>query len=286
MKILVTGGAGRTGRQLAGLLAAQGHQIRIFDLPFVDYTGLEQYEVAKGDLTDPATADTAVQGVDQVLHLAAILPPASERDRARTFAINVNATRYLCQAAKEHGAEIVFTSSVEVYGNSADLKPPVRVDYPRRPVNIYGESKVASEDALLASGAPSTILRISGIAVPAFLEPPRPWPFTADQRMEFVAVADVARAIAAAVTNRAARGKILHIAGGPTWQTTGREYVRRVYEAYSKAGLDLDEPGFLDKSETFDWYETAEAQALLGYQQTSFPQFLEQLEKSVEEALG
>ncbi len=286
MKILITGGAGRTGRQLAGMLAAEGHQIRIFDLPMVDYTGLEQYEIQKGDLTDPATAGPLVQGVDQVLHLAAVLPPASERDESKTFAINVDATRYLAQAAKVAGAEMVFTSSVEVYGDSTGLTPPARVDNPRRPTNIYGRSKVAGEDAVMGTGVPYTILRISGISVPAFLEPPRPWPFTAEQRMEFVAVADVARAIAAAVTNRGARGKVLHVAGGATWQTTGREYVRKVYEAYSNAGIDLDEPTFLSQSETFDWYETAEAQALLGYQQTSFPLFLEQLQKAIEEALG
>ena len=286
MKVLVTGGAGRTGRQLAGLLAAQGHQIRIFDLPFVDYTGLEQYEIVKGDLTDPATADQVVQGVDQVLHLAAILPPASERDRAKTFAVNVDGTRHLCEAAKKHGAEMVFTSSVVVYGDSSGLTPPVRVDYPRRPVDIYGESKVASEGVVLGSGVPVTVLRISGIAVPAFLEPPKPWPFTADQRMEFVSVADVAQAIVGAVNNRGSRGKVLNIAGGPTWQTTGREYVRRYCEAYSAAGLGLDEPSFLDKVHEFDWYDTAEAQALLKYQETSFPRFLEQLQKAVEEALG
>lgn len=286
MKIVVTGGAGRTGRQLALLLAAQGHQIRIFDLPFVEYTGLEQYEIVKGDLTDPATADAVVKGVDQVLHLAALLPPASERNREKTFAVNVDGTRYLCDAARKYDAEMVFTSSVVVYGNTSALTPPVRVDYPRRPLDIYGESKVAAEDAVLASGVPATILRISGIAVPAFLEPPSPWPFTAEQRMEFVAVADVAQAIVGAVNNRAARGKILNIAGGNTWQTTGREYVRQIYKAYGAAGIDLDEPSFLDTVHEFDWYDTTEAQALLGFQQTPFPEFLVQLEKAIAEALG
>jgi len=286
MKILVTGGAGRTGRQLAGMLAAQGHQIRIFDLPVVDYTGLEQFEITKGDLTDQATSGPIVKGVDQVLHLAAILPPASERDRGRTFAINVEATRYLCDACKKYGAEMVFTSSVVVYGNSSGLVPPVRVDYPRQPVDIYGDSKVASENVVLNSGVPATILRISGISVPAFLEPPRPWPFTAAQRMEFVAVADVAQAIAGAVNNRKARGKVLNVAGGATWRTTGREYVRQVYAAYSAAGLDLDEPTFLDEVHEFDWYDTNEAEDLLKFQQTSLPLFLEQLQKAVEEALG
>jgi nucleoside-diphosphate-sugar epimerase len=286
MKILITGGAGRTGRQLAGMLAAQGHQIRLFDLPFVDYTGLEQYEIMKGDLTDPATSGPIVRGVDQVLHLAAILPPASERDRDKTFAINVNATRYLCEACAQYGAEMVFTSSVVVYGNSSGFPPPVRVEYPRIPIDIYGESKVASEDVVMASGVPSTILRISGISVPAFLEPPRPWPFTATQRMEFVAVADVAQAIVGAVNNRAARGKVLNVAGGTTWRTTGQDYVKHVYAAYSAAGLDLDEPTFLEQVHEFDWYETDEAQTLLNYQQTPFPLFLEQLQKAVEEALG
>ena len=82
--ILITGGAGSVGRSLVARCRADGHTVRIFDLPICDFTGLEGepgIEVIKGDITQMANVAQAVQGVSAVMHLAAILPPVSERNR-------------------------------------------------------------------------------------------------------------------------------------------------------------------------------------------------------------
>ena len=81
---MITGGAGSVGRQLAGMFLAEGRSVRIFDLPFMDFTGLEgepNVEVLKGDITDRGSVNEAVLNVGGILHLAALLPPTSERDR-------------------------------------------------------------------------------------------------------------------------------------------------------------------------------------------------------------
>ena len=93
--VLITGGAGSVGRILAARLRQEGRPVRVFDLPMMNYAGLEGVdgiEVIKGDITDADTVRHAVDGVAAVIHLAAILPPASERDRAKTFAANVDGT--------------------------------------------------------------------------------------------------------------------------------------------------------------------------------------------------
>src|SRR5215211_5572714 len=82
--ILITGGAGSVGRSLVARCLADGHTVRVFDLPVCDFTGLEGepgIEVVQGDITQMAAVTLAVQGVSAVMHLAAILPPASERNR-------------------------------------------------------------------------------------------------------------------------------------------------------------------------------------------------------------
>src|SRR5215831_20073433 len=79
--ILITGGAGSVGRSLVARCRADGHTVRVFDLPVCDFTGLEGepgIEVVRGDITQIATVTPAVQDVSAVMHLAAILPPASE----------------------------------------------------------------------------------------------------------------------------------------------------------------------------------------------------------------
>ena len=150
-------------------------------------------------------------------------------------------------------------------------------------MDIYGESKIAAEKVIRESGIPYTILRISGVVIPALLDPPEPWPFMRDQRMEFVARADVVASLQAAVENDEAANKILIIAGGESWQMRGHQYVEKVFEL-----LDIppEEAVYRDTPWWSDWYDTAEAQAILGYQNTSFPDFIEELDQAILDALG
>src|ERR1700675_1558063 len=119
--ILITGGAGSVGRSLVARCLADGYTVRVFDLPSCDFTGLEGepgIEVVPGDITQMANVEPAVQGVSAVLHLAAILPPASERNRERTLTINVDGTTNIIRAmqANASAAVLVFSSSVSTYG--------------------------------------------------------------------------------------------------------------------------------------------------------------------------
>jgi len=286
--ILVTGGAGSVGREVVAHLAARGHCVRAFDLPGCDFRPLERtagVEVLKGDVTDLDGLRRAASGVDAVIHLAALLPPRSEWRREATMAINVGGTANVLAAMQSAcpGAHLIFSSSVCVYGDTSATAPPVRVSSPYRPCDHYAVSKIEAEQLVVAGGLPYTVLRISGISVPAFLEPPQVWPFSADQRLEFVCRTDVVAALAACIGNEAAQGKVLNIAGGPTWRMLGREYVAHLNGAM---GLPPDEGQFSERPGAFDWYDTDESQAILGYQQTSFARFLELLEEAIEEAMG
>ena len=132
--VLITGGAGSVGRQLAGMLLADNIPVRIFDLPFMDFEGLEgesNVEIFKGDITDLESVKKAVDGVRCVLHLAAILPPNSEKDRDFTFKVNVEGTQNILSSMKEvaEDATIVFTSSISTYGDTSKEKDPVTVDH-------------------------------------------------------------------------------------------------------------------------------------------------------------
>ena len=286
MKVLITGGAGILGRKVAQLFLENGDQPRVFDLPQVDYSFFDDkpgIEIVKGDIRDKDTVRQAVVGVDAILHLAALIPPASERNRDFTMAINVGGTENLLEAARGTGLHFVLTSSVATYGDTSQDEPPVRVTHPQAAIDIYAESKIESERLVLDSGLPYTIFRIAPISVPEIMDPPEVWPFMADQRVEFVNRDDVAIALFACAQTPASRGKILNIGGGKTWQLKGKEYVASLYEA-----MELD-PGSARFSETpgwFDWYDTAESQALLNYQKTPFSKFIAQLRQAAEEAFG
>src|ERR671935_2593047 len=143
--ILITGGAGSVGRSLVARCRADGHTVRVFALPICDFTGLEGepgIEVVQGDITQMASVEQAVQGVSAVMHLAAILPPASERNRERTLSINVDGTANIIRAmeARAREAVLVFSSSVSTYGDTPSKTPPVRVEHPQAALDIYAES--------------------------------------------------------------------------------------------------------------------------------------------------
>jgi len=285
--VLITGGAGSVGREVALELSRLGHRVRVLDLPQCDWSvfdGAPGIERVVGSIADADVLSRATAGVDAAVHLAAILPPASERDRALTRRVNVGGTEQLIAAlrAANPRAHFIFSSSVCVFGDTSASEPPVTAARPPAPMDIYGESKAVAERAVIASGLPYTILRISGISVPAFLAPPEVWPFARTQRIEYVCRADVAAALVACVGEPRAVGRTLNIAGGATWRMRGAEYVAQINE---RMGLDAEDGAYLTAPGAFDWYDTTESQALLGYQRTGFEQFLALLDEAIAQAL-
>ncbi len=282
--VLVTGGAGSVGRRVVQQLCREGYTVRVFDLPDMDYSGLEGekgIEVLRGDLTRADSVEPAVEGVSAVVHLAALLPPASEGNRDLTFAVNVEGTARVAEALRyaNPDARLVFSSSVSTYGDTAGAKPPVLVDHPQQALDIYAESKIAAEK-LLRQGYPNaSILRISGIAVPSIQSPPDVWPFMADQRIEFVHRDDVVTALCAAVRVERAKGCAFNIAGGSTWRTTGQAYVRDYYDLL---GVPIEEARFQEKPGWCDWYDTEESQRLLCDQNAPYQSYLAQLQSEVD----
>ena len=286
--VLITGGAGSVGRQLAGMLLEDGRSVRIFDLPFMDFSGLEGeegVEVVKGDITDAAAVSSAVAGVAGVLHLAAILPPNSEKDRDFTFRVNVDGTRNIVEGMKAGSPEasLVFTSSISTYGDTSGEEPPVTIEHQQGAIDVYADSKIAGEEIVISSGVNYVILRIASIAVPAFLEPPEPWPFTSEQRVEMIHRDDVADALRNAVDSGEAVGKVFNIAGGSSWRLTGKDYVE---DFFNVMGAPVDMAVYREDPGWNVWYDTEESQRILRYQNRSYDDYCGQMKAIVEEMMA
>jgi len=247
---------------------------------------LPRVEIISGDIRDDSLLEKALRGIDVVYHLAALLPPNSERDRNLTWEINVGGTEKLLYWSErtDKRPRIIFASSVSTYGDTSRQEPPISVDHPQRPLDIYGESKVAGEDLVRKSSLPWTILRISGIAIPAFLDPPDVWPFRPEQRVEFIALGDLVTCLTNLLEKEEeVRRKVMNVAGGKSWQVTGGEYVRRYYQTMD---LPLEQARYLDSPGWLDWYDTEESQRILQYQNTSFDKFHQLLAQAVADALA
>ena len=120
---LVTGGAGFIGSHLVDALVARGEQVRVLD----DFsTGrwenlaavVDRVEVMLGDVRDVAAVAKAMEGVEVVVHLAAVASvQASVEDPRRVWAVNCGGTLNLLEAARAREIRrFVFASSAAVYG--------------------------------------------------------------------------------------------------------------------------------------------------------------------------
>ena len=232
---------------------------------------------------EPTSMDKTLDGVEIIFHLAAILPPASEVDRARTFRVNVDGTRNLVNACVSSTTtqRLIFASSVSVYGDTSEEKEIIGPDHPVNPNDWYAESKVEAEQIIMESGLPFGNLRISGIVIPAFLDPPEPWPFTQDQRIELLALGDLVRAMVTLVGVESISHGTLLMAGGRSWQVSGEDYVTRWGKTMD---IPLEDMEFQDRPGWLNWYDTSESQTLLNYQKTSLDGFFKEFEVAVEEA--
>jgi len=287
-EILITGGAGNFGRTLARVFKAQGHGLRILDLPSCDFSFFDDWEntrIIPGDILDPGSLKRHMDGTDWVFHLAAILPPVSETNRELTFKVNVDGTRNLLDACTSLSAspKVVFASSISVYGDTSSKEGVIGPDHPVNPDDWYAESKVEAEQILLASGLPYLNLRISAIVIPAFLDPPEPWPFQQDQRIEFVTLGDLVDAMTSLQKIETALNGTLIISGGQEWQMTGEGYVSRWCQVME---IPVDEMIYMDRPGWLNWYDSSRSQRLLDYQNTPPEAFFKKLEAAVADALA
>ncbi len=162
MKALVTGATGFIGGQLCRALLAKGHSVRAFHRPTSTLRLLEDLDVehAIGDLTRRESVEAAMDGIEVVFHAAAQLGSTHDRHSGRMYAVTVEGTRTVLQAAREAKVKrVVHTSSVAALGvpdSDTDDSLPIdenhswnyRPDYWQ-----YGYSKYLAEQEVQKAAA-------------------------------------------------------------------------------------------------------------------------------------
>jgi UDP-glucose 4-epimerase len=231
-RVLLTGGAGFVGANLARALLEEGTEVRVLDdlsAAGAGYLRGLPLDIRKGDVTDQATVRRAARGTDAIVHLAAqsgVAPSVARPDR--DFDINVRGTFNVVDAARREGvARVVFASSGAVL---AGARPPLHEELPASPLSPYGASKLYGEGVVRAFevfGIVGVSLRFSNVygplsshkksVVAAFLRRTlRHRPFivygTGRQTRDFLYVSDVAEAVKRALG--ATRGGVYQLGTG------------------------------------------------------------------------
>lgn len=153
-KVLITGGAGFIGSNVAQALTERGNEVTVLDAMLPLYGGNEfnlegirdRLEFVKGDVREKELVDRLVQDKDLILHFAAQVSYIDSKDQPfLDLDINGRGTLNVLEAMREFNpkAKMLFSSSRLVYGKI--LTTPVQESHPTDPLSIYGIHKLLGE---------------------------------------------------------------------------------------------------------------------------------------------
>lgn len=154
-KVLVTGADGFIGSHLVEKLVEDGYKVRAFVyynsfntwgwLDSLDKTVLNEIDVFTGDIRDPHGVKTAMEGLDGVFHLAALIAiPFSYHSPDAYVDTNIKGTLNVLQAARElELSRVLVTSTSEVYGTAQYV--PIDEKHPYQGQSPYSATKIGAD---------------------------------------------------------------------------------------------------------------------------------------------
>lgn len=155
MKVLVTGADGFIGSHLTEKLLEAGHQVRAFVfynsfnswgwLDTLPKDKLQEIEIFAGDVRDPNGVRRAMEGVEQVYHLSALIAiPFSYHSPDSYVDTNIKGTLNILQAARDYNtSRILVTSTSEVYGTAQYV--PIDEKHPFQGQSPYSATKIGAD---------------------------------------------------------------------------------------------------------------------------------------------
>ncbi|MBB3602944.1 nucleoside-diphosphate-sugar epimerase [Mycolicibacterium sp. BK556] len=298
--VLVTGAFGQVGSRCAEILLQRGHTVIATDLETPASAALADRLANAGhpgtfvpvyaNLTDADAVNRLVaeHPPTAIVHLAAMLAPASYHNPTLARRVNVGGTTALVKAAAALPTPpaLLYASSASVYGSRNPYRHPelITPQTPVNPIDQYGEDKVLAEKVITDSGLPYAMFRLAGVISPDaagsmnsdYLVLMRATP--GDNRLHTVDARDVALAFANGVERtKAIAGKVLLIGGDESHVHTHRDVEDDMMSAMGlgRLGPTASLPGDPDDDRGWSftgWYDTTESQALLDFQEHPWPE--------------
>lgn len=156
-KVLVTGGAGYIGSVLTKTLLDQNYDVKVLDTfrygqnSLLDCCVYKNFSVVRGDCRNEDTLSKAIDGVDIIIHLAALVgAPICNADPVGAQTTNFEAVKLLLSLRKKD-QKILFPCTNSGYGIGQKEKYCTE-ETPLKPISLYGITKVDAEKAILDAG--------------------------------------------------------------------------------------------------------------------------------------
>lgn len=281
--VLVTGGAGFLGSNVARQLVDEGAQVTLLDNSVTaggakNISGFrDRVRLLQGDITVESSVKEAVRGQDVVVHTAF---PVLKCDRSLSnqyIASGTVGTFNILKEALAQRALVVYASSISVYGRQ--LYTPIDEKHPLDPILIYGATKLAGEYYCRVMsreyGLSVVTLRFSDLYGPGVGRSNAPFNFLKQalaglplvvrgggkQKRSYIYVEDAAAAVLLAIKKPEAGGMVFNVGGDET--TTIADLARKAVKIIGSSSEIVFEKGLVDEREYL--IDSSLAKSVLGF---------------------
>lgn len=256
------------------------------------YQDIPGFRIVWGDLRDYEAVLDCVNGADYVLHTAALISPAADRDPVATDAINVGSVRNILKAiAEQPDPDRVRFVSVGSVAMTGSRLPPIhwgRVGDPLVPAigDHYAVSKIAAERLVIESGLKHWVsLRQTFICIPKLLSLMHPILFhqPVNTMFEFVTARDSGRLMANACEDDVPEEfwrRVYNIGGGEATRVSYVEYLNEVFKAFGLGTLAqlTDRKWFALKNFHCHFFlDSDELERFLNFRRDGMKEYVEQI---------
>ncbi len=300
--ILITGGAGFIGSNLAEALSKENNVIVLDNFSTgkrSNLSGLKKIKIIRGDICDRAKVQASLKGIDTVIHLAAIASvPRSIANPAEANRVNAGGTvNLLFESCRAEVDRFIYASSSAVYGDAPGL--PKKETSHLAPISPYAATKLAGEKFCLFFGHNFGLSTVSfryfniygqkqdpgseyAAVIPKFISlmkrGKRPTIFgDGKQTRDFTYIGDVIRANELALNSKKGSGEVFNIAMGKEQSLNGLvKTLNKILGTKLEPIYGKERPGDIRRS----FSDISKARKALGYA----PKF--NLEQGLKDTLG
>lgn len=290
-KVLLTGASGTVGKKTFKELLKRADQ---FDISlflrasrknkklFKPYYG--KVKIFWGTLQNYEEVKEAINRQEVVVHMAAALPDVGFKNPELIDSTNVNGTQNVLKAmlSQQNHAKIIYTSSVQVYGDRRK-NPIIKTSDPidRNSDDAYGSSKIKAEELIKESKLDYCIFRVSYVASTNIIKL-RPIMFfiALDTKVEIIDAKDVGLALVNAIDSNEIWNKIFNLGGGKKCRIEFKDNLNDMFEIMGFGKNFLPEEAFSKNHSHcgfFDAQEMREIQNILRFQRFSLEDFYEEV---------
>ena len=257
-KVLLTGASGEVGFEAFKelLRRKEDYSIRVFLLDqknerrrFARYSN--DADIVWGDVRSFDDVKRAVDGVDVVIHMAAIIPPLADEAPELARAVNVVGTKNVIEAALRQDVvpSIIYTSSVSVYGDRIE-NPEIRVGDALIPSvgDEYARTKIETEKMIQDSGLVFTIFRLCGILTTTLKIQPLMFHMPLGTTLEWCHASDVGFALVEAIDCEVVFGRIFNLGGGKSCTVKAEEFLQTMFPLFGLNAKTIPSYAFATKN--------------------------------------